>query len=51
MKYKNGYMEKIGYWQYKFDKFKANNDLSSMIYALDKLTYFVKRQKEVYGTI
>ena len=35
MKYKNGYMEKIGYWQYKFDKFKYDNDLKSMIYGIN----------------
>ena len=50
-KYENGYLPKINYWQGKFDVAKEENNTSKMIEALDKLIYFVKRQKEVYGEL
>ena len=47
-KYVNGYMEKIGYWQYKLNKAVAASDTNGVEYASSKLVYFVKRQNEVY---
>ena len=48
-KYVNGYMEKIGYWQYKLDKAVKNLDVNGIAYASSKLEYFTNRQLEVYG--
>jgi len=48
-KYVNGYMEKIGYWQYKLNKAVEALDANGVEYASSKLAYFVKRQAEVYG--
>ena len=48
-KYVNGYMEKIGYWQYKLDKAVKNLDSKGIAYASSKLEYFTQRQVEVYG--
>ncbi len=48
-KYVNGYMEKIGYWQYKLNKAVEALDSEGVTFASSKLAYFVKRQKEVYG--
>ena len=50
-KYANGYQPKIQFWQEKYDSAKESGDTNVMLIALDKLTYFVKRQKEVYGTL
>ena len=47
--YVNGYGAKIQYWQEQYDAAKESGNTTSMIKALDKLTYFVQRQKEVYG--
>jgi len=49
--YMNGYGAKIQYWQEQYDGAKESGNTNGMLKALDKLTYFVKRQKEVYGTI
>ena len=48
-KYPNGYQPKINFWQERYDQAKSDNDLSTMNYCLDKLIYFVKRQREVYA--
>ena len=48
-KYVNGYMEKIGYWQYKLDKAVKALDSKGIAYASSKLEYFTNRQLEVYG--
>ena len=48
-KYVNGYMEKIGYWQYKLNKAVEALDANGVEYASSKIAYFVKRQAEVYG--
>ena len=48
-KYSNGYMEKIGYWQYKLNKAVEALDSEGVTFASSKLAYFVKRQNEVYG--
>ncbi len=47
--YVNGYGAKIQYWQEQYDMAKEIGNTTSMLKALDKLTYFVKRQKEVSG--
>jgi len=47
--YVNGYGAKIQYWQEQYDLAKEGGNTTSMLKALDKLTYFVQRQKEVYG--
>lgn len=49
--YMNGYGAKIQYWQEQYDSAKSNGNMNTMLRALDKLTYFVQRQKEVYGTL
>lgn len=49
MKYKQGYTPKINYWQGQYNEAKSEGNLSQMSYCLDKLTYFVQRQNEVYG--
>ena len=48
-KYPDGYGPKINYWQGQFDTAKEAGDYDGMGKALDKLTYFVKKQKEIYG--
>ena len=48
-KYVNGYMEKIGYWQYKLDKAVKELDSKGIAFARSKLEYFTKREVEVYG--
>ena len=48
-KYVNGYMEKIGYWQYKLNKAVEALDSEGVTFASSKIAYFVKRQAEVYG--
>lgn len=48
-KYKGQYYPKINFWTDRYDQAKSDNDLSTMEYCLDKLTYFIKRQQEVYG--
>jgi hypothetical protein len=50
-KYQNGYLPKIQYWQGQYDVAKEIGNQAGMVKALDKLTYFVQRQKEVYGTL
>ena len=47
--YANGYMEKIGYWQYKLNKAVKALDSEGVSFASSKIAYFVQRQKEVYG--
>ena len=47
--YVNGYLPKIEYWQGQYDLAKESGNMTTMLKALDKLTYFVQRQKEVYG--
>lgn len=47
--YVNGYGAKIQYWQEQYDEAKAGGNTTLMLKCLDKLTYFVQRQKEVYG--
>lgn len=47
--YVNGYLPKIEYWQSQYDIAKESGNTTSMLKALDKLTYFVQRQKQVYG--
>ena len=39
-------MPKIEYWQYKFNKFKDDGDINSMVYASEKLKYFTERELE-----
>lgn len=48
-KYVNGYMEKIGYWQYKLNKAVEALDSEAVTFASSKLAYFTQRQVEVYG--
>ena len=48
-KYVNGYLPKIEYWQGQYNSAKESGNTSGMVKALDKLTYFVQRQNEVYG--
>lgn len=45
-RYPDGYMPKIEYWQYKFNKFKEDGDINSMVYASEKLKYFTERELE-----
>ena len=47
-KYPNGYQPKIQYWQGQYDVAKEIGNQTGMVKALDKLTYFVQRQNEVY---
>lgn len=46
-RYPNGYQPKIDYWQGQYDVAKENGNTSSMLRALDKLTYFVQRQQTI----
>jgi len=48
-KYTYGYQPKINFWSDRYDRAKSDNDLSTMEYCLDKLTYFIKRQRQVYA--
>jgi hypothetical protein len=48
-KYPYGYQPKINFWSDRYDQAKSDNDLSTMEYCLDKLTYFIKRQRQVYA--
>ena len=48
-RYVNGYLPKIEYWQGQYDVAKEAGNQGGMVKALEKLTYFVKRQAEVYG--
>jgi hypothetical protein len=48
-KYLNGYLPKIEYWQSQYNVAKEAGNNSAMLKCLDKLTYFVQRQNEVYG--
>jgi len=48
-KHPYGYQPKINFWSDRYDQAKSDNDLSTMEYCLDKLTYFIKRQREVYA--
>ena len=50
-KYQNGYLPKIQYWDAQYQSAKENGNQTGMVKALDKLTYFVQRQTEVYGTL
>ena len=47
--YPNGYMPKIEYWQGQYDAAKSTNDLAQMERCLDKLIYFVQRQRLTYA--
>ena len=50
-KYANGYLPKIEFWNTQYQSAKETGNQAGMVKALDKLTYFVQRQKEVYGTL
>jgi len=50
-KYANGYLPKIEFWNAQYQSAKETGNQAGMVKALDKLTYFVQRQKEVYGTL
>lgn len=50
-RYENGYAEKIGYWKYKLNKAIEALDAEGIEFATARLTYFVKRQVEVYGRL
>ena len=43
-RYPDGYMPKIGYWQYKMNKAIDAGDARGIAYAADRLVYFVGRQ-------
>lgn len=47
-KYENGYIPKIDYW---FERYMEATTESQKSYAAEKMAYFIKRQKEVYGGI
>jgi hypothetical protein len=47
--YENGYLPKIEYWQSQYDLAKEAGNQAGVLKALNKLVYFVQRQKEVYG--
>ena len=49
--YTNGYMGKIEYWQSQYESALSEDNLNGVIRALDKLIYFVQRQKDTYGHI
>jgi len=42
-------MPKIVYWRGKLQEAIQEMDSEGMLYAADKLAYFMERQKEVYG--
>ena len=42
-------MPKIVYWRGKLQEAIQEMDSKGMLYAADKLVYFMERQKEVYG--
>lgn len=46
-RYPDGYMPKIGYWQYKMNKAIENGDARGIAFAADKLVYFVGRQNAI----
>ena len=46
-KYTYGYQPKINFWNDRYDQAKSDNDLSTMEYCLDKIAYFIKRQREL----
>ena len=48
-KYTNGYWAKIDYWTHKLNVATVKDDLSATKFALEKISYFVQRQEEVYG--
>lgn len=45
----DGYWSKIEYWQLKLSEGINKRDLELVRKATDKLSYFQKRQEEVYG--
>lgn len=49
--YTNGYIGKIAYWQGQYERALSEDNLNGCIRALDKLIYFVQRQKDTYGHI
>lgn len=49
IKYPNGYLPKINFWQERYEQAKSDHDLSTMEYCLEKLIYYVKRQQVVYA--
>jgi hypothetical protein len=49
-KYPNGYLPKITYWREKLQIAIQEMDSKGMLYAADKLAYFMERQKTTYGT-
>ena len=49
IKHPNGYLPKINYWQDQWLMYARERDTRGMEMAEAKLTYFCKRQEEVYG--
>lgn len=43
-RYPDGYLPKIGYWQYKMNKAIESGDARGIAFASEKLVYFVGRQ-------
>ena len=49
MKYENGYLPKIQYWNTLLEKALRKGDIRMAEKAAMKLRYFTDRQLEVYG--
>jgi hypothetical protein len=49
MKYENGYLPKIQYWNTLLEKALSKGDIRMAEKAAMKLRYFTDRQLEVYG--
>jgi len=47
--YTNGYWDKINYWANTLKEAVDRQDLEMVKKATEKLSYFQKRQEEVYG--
>ena len=47
--YDNGYWDKINYWTNTLKESINKKDIEMVEKSTEKLTYFVKKQKEVYG--
>jgi hypothetical protein len=47
--YENGYWEKLNYWSNTLKEAIERKDMEMVEKASEKLAYFTKRQKEVYG--
>lgn len=50
-RYERGYLPKIEYWTHEAFAAKILGDEKRFLMAKEKIAYFTKRHKEVYGNI